>query len=259
MGLRRFLSGLLFGIGCALIFISLLALMMSAIPNQQLKLILDSFSQISPNHVINLLNRGMSFVLQYSWRVLALGVLTAAAGGLLMLRFSPKSSMSKKPAAAVLPPKPAAAPAQEPPNPFAASSYIDHQPAAQHNGKHALTTFHQPILERNRIEETEAAVPEFAAYIPARFTQEKQAIETEAGAPSQSGSRILIRSMQAPANLSAEPAPQAEEKPVSKVSSPAVPEPVTAPLPTASVSPASARIRSTMGRHSKNNLPPAHS
>ena len=89
MKFRRFLSGLLFGLGCALAFVGILALLLPAIPNQQLGLVLRSFSMPSDNGAVSLMNRAMSFALSNSVRVLVLGVLIAGPGAWLHIHFSP--------------------------------------------------------------------------------------------------------------------------------------------------------------------------
>lgn len=280
MKFRRFLSGLLFGIGCALAFAGLLALLLPMISNQQLKLVLNSFSMPSDNGAVTLMNRAMSFALANSWRVLSLGAIIAAVGAWLLVHFTPVQRPAPckpvQPPAAPPPesmpqpePEPVFTPAPEPVNPFAAAAYSDHLPARPRGAAKTFVVHAAPMLEKNRIEESnplpaeplQPAEAEAQPYRYARFSAEARAIETEADAPSQSGSRALFRN--APEPIAAKEPPVIETPAVADAPSP-LPEPApkaaapSAPLSTpAPMAPFSPRIRSTMGQRSaaRRNLP----
>ncbi len=237
MKFRRFVSGLIFGLGCAFSFLGLMAIVLPAIQNSQLQLVLSGFEMTSEHPVAEAVNRLMRFVLAQSWRVFYMGLLMTAAGALLILRFTPK------PASAVqkhqLPPEqpPFVPEPAEKPNPYARVSY--HQPAAIQN---AHTVFQpEPILERNAIDTAgpETAI-EVQPYFSPRFGIESRAVETESGAWSQSGSRILIRSTPEPIAEPVSEDPFTQPEPVP-------PSPVPVSPPTARMT--SPRIRSTMGLH----------
>lgn len=241
MKFRRFISGLLFGLGCALSFIGLMAIVLPAIQNPQLQLVLAGFEMPSRQPVVEGINRLMRFILAQNWRVLYLGLFIAGAGAMLFLRFTPKTEVIKEPE----PPQPAPQPVQpeptEKPNPYAKITY--HQPCMPEHTPHS---FHpEPILERNTIDCPEPK-PEFTAdmqpYFSPRFGVESHVVETETGAWSQSGSRILIRSVPEP---SAESAPEPAPEIALPAEEPVPPAPVARPSSLMT----SPRIRSTMGRH----------
>lgn len=263
MKLRRFLSGLLFGIGCALSFVGVLTLVLPEIPNPQLQLVLQSFSLSSDNAAVMLINRAMSFAIANSPRVLALGIIAAIAGACLLSHFTPRQALSSLPASASSkaiekvsepPSEPVfAAPVQnEPDNPFAKAVYSDHLPARPRNAAPSVLTHASPMLEKNRIEESP---PDTAPYRSARFAEEARSVEAQAAAPSPSGSRALFRAAAEPAPVQlAEKAPVIPEEAV-------VSQPPDSPLPSTPVPSLSPRIRSTMGQHGKarSNLPTSRS
>lgn len=255
MRFRRFLSGLLFGTGCALIFVGLLALILPLFSNSQLQLVLASFSAPSDRFAVNLMNRAVSFALLYSWRVLLLGVIMACLGAWLMNYFTPKrpkrhpAVYQPAPVQPPLPPEPVPAMEPEPPNPFAVASYVE--PLTVHQNAASPLYHAAPILEKNRVEETNSPVTAaYEPYIPHHLTDEAKAMEAETGTSSPSGNRVMRRSVYerpvqetanqtetAPipdsASLPNEPAPRASS---SALSTPPV---IQAPSP---------RIRSTMGQ-----------
>lgn len=240
MKFRRFVSGLLFGLGCAFSFLGLMAIVLPAIQNSQTQLILASFEMNSSHSAINAINHFMRFVLAYSWRVFYLGLLAAGSGAMLLLRFTPKPKAVEEPQMSEPVPEPLQTPASEKPNPYARVTY--HQPPIEEK---ICWSFHQePILRPNTIDIPEPEPTfEVQPYFSPRFDLESQAMETETGALSQSGSRILIRNMPEciPEPLE-EPMPEfvlSKPEPVSSSDTPAVPTSrMTSP-----------RIRSTMGRH----------
>jgi len=253
---RNLISSLIFGSGCALSFVGILALILPQLPLPQLQLVLASFSMSSENAAVSVINAFMSFVLNQSWQTFATGLILTCAGGWLLFHFSPKPVRTSEKADACTSPETAAVQSDSVPesNPFAVErtqeSFWETQAVSSFTHK-------KPILEPNRIDEEDTAgESEMTAmpYISTRFAEEMLAIETESGQPSQSGSRILIRTSFEPQKK--EPPPPAEAikpqpQPVVRIA--ADPKPI--PLQTSS------RIRSTMGRHSaaKHNLPLRHS
>ena len=171
MKFRRFLSGFLFGAGCALTFIGVLAVVLPSMSNRQLKTVLASFAAPSDNTAVTAINRFMTFTLSNGWSVALLGLLTAVAGGFLLYCFQPRRSSKKTRPSSAAPARPRNAPDRsravrvpaapvdrEAPNPFAAASY---QTQRQEQSRPASPiAFHAaPMLERNKIEETPADSP----------------------------------------------------------------------------------------------------
>ncbi len=269
MKFRRFLSGLLFGIGCAMIFIGILAAILPHVSNQQLQLVLGSFSLSSDNALVQLINRAMSFAFLQSWRVLLFGILAAAAGAWLLLYFTPKKpkpSPIKNEAPIPSPPPteplPEVQTAEKAPNPFAVGTYLDHLPIRDEKNSASFIRYQTPILEPNRIGKPltasvssddrnfQSSVSESTAepFFSNRFETESKAIESERSIPSQSGSSMLIRTVfdETIAGSTAE-----QPKISAKASEDAVPVRSTVPLSASSdIPPFSPRIRSTMGRRS---------
>lgn len=244
MKFRRFLSGLIFGFGCAFSFIGLIGVVLPAIDNPQMKLVVSSFNMPSEQMVINAVNRFMQFVFVQNWRVLYLGLLISAMGAMLILRFTPKVANKPEPEERPEPmsveqPVPA-----EKLNPYARITYSSPAPDETIHWAH----HQEPILARNPIVETEEEPEsEVQPYFSPRFSAESRAVETETGAWSQSGSRILIRSTPlSEAELVEEPVPPPPPPLQPVIPSPAlsVPPPIQPPSP---------RIRSTMGRHTRSN------
>ena len=271
MKFRRFLSGLVFGIGCALIFIGILSAVLPSVPNLQLQLVLGSFALSSENILIRLINRAMSYALAHSWRVLLLGVLSAGAGAFLLLHFTPKKLLpSAVPKERPLPSAPfpvleaedAAIP--QLPNPFAVGTYLDHLPLRESKAEHSFIRHAAPILELNKIEDSpmpevspvpaalpDRDVPNAEPFFSPHFEDESRAIESERGLPSQSGSRILIRSAFEQVTVR-----ERYESPKEEPAAVPLMEERTAPpaaqlSASASMPPFSPRIRSTMGKKSR--------
>jgi len=269
MKFRRFLSGLLFGLGCALIFIGILTTVLPSVPNQQLQLVLGSFSLSSDNAIVQLINRAMSFALEKNWRVLVLGILTAAAGAWLLLSFTPKKQKTQPKENEK--PRPVQPPAvSEPendiapkvPNPFAVATYLDHLPLREARTDVSFIRHAAPILEPNRIEE--AALPVLPVedasfqmdeknvqipepYFSNRLETESRAIEAERAIPSQSGSSMLIRSTYDEPSVSKAASLPTIESTLTEEVPARPPAPVSTP---SAMPPFSPRIRSTMGRKS---------
>jgi len=257
MKFRRFLSGVLFGTGCALTFVGLLAVVLPAISNQQMDLVLASFSMTSDNRGVALVNRFMSFVLEQNWRVVVLGVMIAAAGGALLAYFQPRKAKEPAPIQMQTPPSstPVRETLQEAPNPFAVAAY--HTPeAAIRKPVSAFHPYAAPMLERNKIESADAApAAEAVPYFSPRFEAESRAVQTSISEASQSGSRLLFRPEpaapeKAPEETPVEVPPAELSRPVPPPAAPAPKSAAEAPNVSTSLLRPSPRIRSTMGRHS---------
>jgi len=244
MKIRKFLSGLLFGTGCALSFIALLAIILPGIDNPQLQLVLDSFDMLSEHPAVQLMNAFMTFALQQSWHLLYLGLLILGLGAALLLHFMPKQK--KDAPVSILPPVQPKFKEPELANPYANISYQE-LPLKEHPVHNtSFLSYTEPMLERNRIEEKNTKVySETQPYFSPRLKVESQAIETNAGKQSQSGSCILIRNVYEASEISVQI--QAKESRTS--ATPAAPPPPVLSPPSEVPAPAS-RIRSTMGRHS---------
>lgn len=170
MKLRRRLSGVLFGLGCALTFIGLLALILPSVANDQLRLVLASFEAPSDHLAVRLINSGMSFALHNGWQVLFVGTALLVTGLVLFILFShekkaaPKDETYRRPAAGQTQPlwEQQPLPASERVNPFADMALWDQQfaPARQQIEDNPFPAFGGPMLELNRVEE------EFAAAFP---------------------------------------------------------------------------------------------
>ncbi len=249
MKCRRSLSALLFGIGCALVFVGLIALILPALENPQLRLVLASFSMPSENAFVQAMNRAMRFALTNSWRVVLLGVIAAALGAWLMNYFTPKRKSRPLPPPPVKPETPpvSARPIQSEPkseNPFAVKTAMNPQ-SIQRTPPPSVVWPVKPILEVNRIKEIEVpeiSLMQYDAYHSPRLDKESLAIETEADTASQSGSRMLVRSAYEPPLDELVPAPDDRPEPKPEPPSPAFSTPPAIQTPTP-------RIRSTMGRH----------
>jgi len=233
MKLRRTLSGLILGLGCAITFVGLLALTLPTIQNHQLQLVLQTFQAPASNTVIRLINSGMLFAFDHAWQVIGAGAIAALIGGVLvgLLTEVPKQTVSsdvyrrppEHPASAAVHSKPESA--LEKPNPFAVGTFVQEETVdvssyrfepfiRQEIHEPSVSAFYKPLLEENRVEEPEAGLTTH----PSLPVQEKEPV------PHLASSRPLT-----------------SPKPVS----PAVQETKTA------MEAASPRIRSTMGKHKK--------
>lgn len=162
MKLRRTLSGILFGVGCAMTFVGLLALILPAIPNEQLQLVLASFMVASPHPLVDIVNTCMSFAIRNGWQVLLCGAVLLTIGVIFFSRYTveeappPRREIYRRPV-----------PQQEPlweqpdtapkgPNPFAdMAMWEQFAPKAQAEPAKEVPKvgFGSPMLEPNRIEE----------------------------------------------------------------------------------------------------------
>ena len=265
MKVRRTLSGILFGLGCALTFIGLLALILPAIANEQLRLVLASFEAPSDNPVVQLMNSGMSFALRHSWQVLFTGAALLVIGLICFILFSrekkriPQQEPYQRPAS--LPSQPLWEQPEAPrPNPFADLALWDQQfaPAKKQEiaSENPFSVYGGPMLERNRVEDVPAYsfTPEVYArpVEPEPISQSEpvaqplpimETVQPSAAAPilPQASAPLTPPSLSAQSSMpiAPPPAPAAEK-----------PEPVYTPNeePDAPVQ-ISSRIRSTMGRH----------
>lgn len=272
--LRRSLSGLLLGLGCAAAFIGLLALILPSVANDQLRLVLSSFSMPSSHPIVGFINSCMSYALRNSWQVFLFGALAAVLGGVLVWVFAPKPQPAASYEACRRPAGKSAVPFKPGPDPSAdlmlwdrssmpeAKASAEPQPFSCHKEENPFSFFTPtPILEPNRIADipeplsytrpADADIP--SAVMPAprtsdRFQLESRAIVSEAGTPSQSGGRVIIRSSFAvPDKPEPEPMPEMQLPEDPYAGDPRFePNEEVAPEEPA---PVSSRIRSTMGKH----------
>ena len=226
MKFRRTLSGLLFGLGCAIVFIGALAVILPRLDNAQLQIVLASFEAPSRFAVINAVNQLILFTFGHSWQVLAVGALCLILGVVLLLRFSePISPAEESPARFQRPVSDPVPVLAEEANPFAVAESAE--PAES-----SLLGYQRPLLEPNRIDEN-------LPYLPVSFADESAAIITERGDESPSGARTILRA----------PQPVQAEEPVKPVLLPLEPSAPAEPAPVQIHKPAGSRIRSTMGQH----------
>lgn len=246
MRVRRFFSGLLLGLGCAAAFIGLLALVLPAVANQQLQLVLASFSIPSENGFVRLINQAMSFAFDNALPLMIVGLLAALAGGLLLNHFWKHAEEQEASSVRIRHARPAQLPEREP-NPFAAA-VATFEPAEAPVEPQSRYSAFPPILEQNPIDPqpspyarpvdekpVEAPAPRYSMEPPRESSLNAVPIP-EVRSESPSGSRLLIRS------TLPEPTPEKEEK---------APEPTPEPLPPMEPEKpfVSSRIRTTMGKH----------
>lgn len=243
MKLRRTLSGFLLGLGCAVAFIGFLALILPAIPNNQLRLVLASFEMSSSHWLVSAVNTGMSFALRHGWQVLFLGLAMLLLGVLLFLLFSRDATGDHRREEESVPTQPLWEPQPfQRPNPFADLARWDAYAPAEPNAQpESFARFSSPLLERNRFEEADAYRPPAVEPQPAAQVEPepepllRPAAALPASDPEETVhmtfGRSMVRSsfpLSASTEVESEPAytPNEEEPPQ--------------PSP---------RIRSTMGRH----------
>lgn len=228
MKIRRTLSELLFGLGCAVVFIGALAFILPGIENPQLKLFLASFESPSRFAVINAVNRFLVFTLAHGWQVLGVGALCLLLGMGLLLHFSDSGKPVETAEQPFQRPVREAVPTpSDQPNPFAVAEHTEPDDFASR-----FLAYHRPLLEENRIDEN-------SPYLPSNFPGESAAILSERGDASPSGARTILRT----------PIEIKPEEPVSAPLPPLTPSVSAADAPVKSDQPASSRIRSTMGQH----------
>ena len=167
MKLRRTLSGILFGVGCAMTFVGLLALILPAISNDQLQLVLASFMLPSDNPVVDIVNTCMSFAIKNGWQVLLCGAVMLTIGVVFFSRYTveetppPRREIYRRPSPQQEPLWETPATAQTGPNPFADMAMWDQfapKMQAAPAKEPPKVGFGSPMLEPNRIEE-ELPVP----------------------------------------------------------------------------------------------------
>ena len=66
MKVRRTIGGALFGIGCAVTFVGILATVLPMVQNDQLQLVLSSFEMPSGNLIVSAVNGAMTYALHHS-------------------------------------------------------------------------------------------------------------------------------------------------------------------------------------------------
>ena len=87
MKVRRTIGGVLFGMGCTVTFVGILATVLPMIQNDQLQLVLSSFEMPSHNVIVNAINGAMTYALHHCYGVLLCGIVMMAAGmGILLSR-----------------------------------------------------------------------------------------------------------------------------------------------------------------------------
>ena len=80
MKVRRTIGGALFGIGCAVTFVGILATVLPMVQNDQLQLVLSSFEMPSGNLIVSAINGAMTYALHHCYGVLLCGIVMMAAG-----------------------------------------------------------------------------------------------------------------------------------------------------------------------------------
>ena len=249
------LSGLVFGLGCATVFVGLLALILPAVQNEQLALVLASFETPSDNVLVSAINSAMSYALKNPYVILLCGGGLAFVGALLILWCGEPARRRSAP------PRRRPAPA-----PVSADNY---RPRAVPAPKPEVDPQEQERLLRPR---APAPTEPYAAYAPpvdptkrpeadrvslARLEEElirvRQAIEelraARYPATPQSPADPPPPQEEPPAQQPPEPEP--DQTPLDPAPQPpAQPEPPPAPPPEPSPdNPPAPRIRSTMGKH----------
>lgn len=324
MKFGRILSNLLFGLGCALAFLGLLALVLPMIDNDQLRLVLSSFEMPSERVLVNAMNQAMSFAIAHCYWVMLSGAVLTLVAALLMLWLS-RSERTESAGEAFARPsvkEPFASPAFQPQperpedeynpfadasvqemlkprapaaeNPYASAAKLDWEailpkaetPAASPYARPAQTppqpaavqpqetpsvqearhetpvapppeTFAQPI-ETPKPEAEQEERPAIAQPIEIAQSQSASAPEravpkpvepfvpeAEAGARSQSGSRVIVRST----FPTAEKEPRAAQERSEADENPGMLERREQAEPQEDAQQVSPRIRSTMGKH----------
>ena len=265
MNVRKTLGGALFGMGCAVAFVGLLATALPMIPNDQLRLVLSSFEMPSENWFVNAVNGAMTYALQNCYGVLLAGLVLMLAGVPLMLVRDTRSRGRSRPSPYSRPQAARERPEARP-----------QEPLWQRTPQASPDPFDDPFddeavqaLLTPRMPDAAAAIPVTYApppilppsnaeeAPPAPFAPEAPAPEPPASEPpmparpgpaSQSGSRVVIRSTVASRPLPDEAPPA--QRPSGKVILDGVAyEPNEPPKEENAAQQPSSRIRSTMGRH----------
>lgn len=85
MKFARIFSNILFGLGCALAFAGLLALVLPMIENDQLQLVLSSLQMPSERFLVNAMSGAMSYAMAHCYGVMLTGAALTLGAALLML------------------------------------------------------------------------------------------------------------------------------------------------------------------------------
>ena len=120
MKVRRTIGGALFGIGCAVTFVGILATVLPMVQNDQLQLVLSSFEMPSGNLIVSAVNGAMTYALHHCYGVLLCGIAMMAVGMGILLHCPrrPPGSASPAPPAAGRPRLTAARRLRPQPNPY---------------------------------------------------------------------------------------------------------------------------------------------
>lgn len=269
----RKVFGVLFTIlGSMTVFLSLAALILPLVANQQMNLVLESFYRPSDNFLVNAINNLMSFLLENSVLMLVGGVAILLVGVLLLLsasRLEEEQSASKRSAERTQAAQPRPAPvwkrqapsADDEPNPFAAPANetpaepeyvpVDAEPDFQVTKPE---TFARPsVSAAPQVQQDEEDIAAMLA--PA---EEPYAMSPDDVFYSPGTARRLSRT-EAPAEPSPSPVQERESftplfSTVPSAAKPVTPkeEPAPAPAAEAAIAPAArpkVKIKSTMGKH----------
>lgn len=112
MKVRRTIGGVLFGMGCAVTFVGILATVLPMIQNDQLQLVLSSFDMPSDNVIVNAINGAMTYALHHCYGVLLCGIVMMATGMGILLHRSRRRPARRSSASPYS--RPAPAPAAKP-------------------------------------------------------------------------------------------------------------------------------------------------
>ena len=315
MKVRRTIGGMLFGIGCAVIFVGILATVLPMVQNDQLQLVLSSFEMPSGNLIVSAVNGAMTYALHHCYGVLLCGIVLMAAGmGILLHRSRRRPARRRTPSPYS---RPASAPApkpvwpeedtdwsawkpREPSQPLRGAIYEDFPPARRprlpaaytpppilppSNAADEPSPYARPFAEppprpyRSRLIRAfcDTVCPGAPAEVafgalagreppasalrtgdaprppPPRPSAPAVPAHAEAGTPSQSGSRVMIRStiaVRAEKPSPAQPEAPAPAQPASrKVVLDGIAYEPNEPPEEEPAPPVSSRIRSTMGKH----------
>ncbi len=165
--MRKVISGIILGLGCAAAFVGLLALVLPQISNPQLQLVLSSFYAPTSQWFVAVVNGLMQFAFANALPLLLTGAGAAVVGAALLTCFHKGEGTQVR----VYPSEP---PVES--NPFAAAS-PHFEPAV--GGDSPLSHF-TPILERNQNQTGASnpfARPRQEAAAPAEAPQEKPPVQ----------------------------------------------------------------------------------
>lgn len=256
MNVRKALSGLLLGAGCACAFTGALGLIFPHIRNAQFQLVLASFETPSRHWLVNLMNGCMRFVMRNGWIVLLAGLASALAGGWMLWRMlrepAPMHEAYRRP---VTPSQGFGSPQPQPAmNPFAGEASAEPLFAPKRQAEPVLDAAaspfaHTPILEPNRIEDAAPDATQASAYArPADAPVQTQPLQKPVSSADDSKADLAPPEPLKP--VRPKPAEAVPLSPAAKPSAaPMMSPPSLAPKAAASEPSVSSRIRSTMGKH----------